>query len=256
MANQTLTGTLFTNNAPLTKVCIATPAYRSSYAGAYVESLFGLTSEAPKHRVALCFSTIDYADVVTARNYLISRFYFNRTDCSHLLFLDSDMGFEAKLIFDMLALKQDVVGAIYPRRTVDLRKLHAKGNQPFEQAYAQACDFIGTPVGTPSKEPFIEVSGLGAGVLLISRAAVAKMIEGCPDIVDTQRYKRYPFADKLAGFIMPFNKIDLGDRELSEDLSFCHRWRKACGGKIYGSTASPIKHVGENTVISKLADSW
>jgi len=93
-------------------------------------------------------------------------------------------------------------------------------------------------------------------VLLISRAAVAKMIEGCPEIVDTQRYKRYPFADKLAGFIMPFNQIDLGDRELSEDLSFCHRWRKACGGKIYGSTASPIKHVGENTVISKLADSW
>jgi hypothetical protein len=251
-----LSGSVLMQSLTPTKVCIATPAYRSNYAGAYVESLFALTGEAPKHRVALCFSSIDYADVVTARNYLISRFYFNRTDCTHLLFLDSDMGFEAKLIFDMLALKQDVVGAIYPSRSVNLRKLHAKGNQPFEQAYAQACNFIGSPVGTPSKEPFVEVSGLGAGVLLISRAAVTKMIQSCPEIVDTQRYKHYPFAEKLAGFIMPFNKIDLGDKELSEDLSFCHRWRKACGGKIFGSTTSLIKHVGENTVISKLADSW
>ena len=89
-----ITGSL--SAPPTIKINIATPSYGSTYSGAYVRTLYKVLSTGPKNRVSYSFSDIDYADVVTARNYLISNFYFNKPDCSHILFIDDDMGFESE----------------------------------------------------------------------------------------------------------------------------------------------------------------
>lgn len=254
----TASGTLTRRLAPPSgpKLNIATPAYGSRYAGAYVRSLYSLLMSSATTGVRFSFSDIDYADVVTARNYLITNFYFKKPDCSHLLFLDDDMGFDAGLIHAMIALGEPVVGAIYPRRAIDLKKLHSLGGLDFEKAYAQACSFIGEPGAHlhPKDLRFAKVQRCGTGILLISREAVRRMIEACPDIVDNLRFRKLSFGSKFEQFLTPFDKVKLDDAELSEDFSFCHRWTTECKGSIYASIGADIEHVGELTVKAKFSD--
>ena len=247
----TISGTLANQAGPSIrhKVNLATPAYKGEYTSAYVRSLYSLLSATPSAKTRFSFSEVDYSDIVTSRNYLISNFYFNKTDCSHILFIDSDMGFPHQLIGDMLALNEEVVGVSYPKRTLHPSRLHALNNLPFQKAYAQSCDFIGigkTP--HPTNPAFRRADGCGTGILLISRSCINAMIEKCPDIVDNKRFRQMPFAERFDSFITPFNKILLDDRELSEDLSFCQRWINHCDGKIYVNIAHEIEHVGSVTV--------
>ena len=263
---------------------IATPSYRSQFSAQYVHSLFGVVAKAASRKIHLTYSNFDGAEIVTARNYMISNFYYNKPHCTHLLFIDDDMGFDSRLIFSMIDLKQDVVGVIYPKRSVDLRKLHAAKDLPFEQAYAKAMDFIGIPravrarksisisaqvSGQPAAsapkvvqdklkvEPFMEVESCGTGIMLISRKAIDRMIQCCPDVVDTVRFKRHPFIAKdfKDKFLTPFNVIITGNRSMSEDISFCYRWTEKCGGKIYAAATSKILHVGQQIVEGRYSDS-
>jgi len=247
-----ITGSLASQ--PARKINIATPAYGATYSSVYVKSLFSLISSAPARQVAFSFSEIDYADVVTARNYLISNFYFNKTDCSHILFIDDDMGFEYQLIYEMLGLQQDYVGVIAPRRSIDLKKLHALGGEPFPQAVAKACHFIGSPKPAAGSGDFVEVNQCGTGILLLSRRCIATMIAKCPEIVDTQRFKKLPIGPKFTQFITPFDKIQLEHSELSEDLSFAHRWTQFCGGKIFANVSRPIQHMTAMALETRFAD--
>lgn len=235
---------------------IATPAYRGSYSSPYVRTLYQLLSSANTNGVSFSFSEIDYADIVTARNYLISNFYFNKPDKTHLLFIDDDMGFDPVLLYDMLALQYDVVGAIYPRRQIELTNVLKHADKPFDQAIALGTEFIGSPRNKGQKSNFIEVSQCGTGIMLISRECVRQMIQKCPEIVDHHRFKPMPFGDKFKQFLTPFNKIELDDRELSEDFSFCHRWVQKCGGTILASTSHQIQHVGQFTANTRYSHRW
>lgn len=230
------------------RVYFATPAYGATFCGEYVRSMFALLTTTMKVPTDYSFHYFDYADVVTARNYLISDFYFNHAKSTHLLFVDDDMGFEPALIGQMLDLNEDLVGTIYPKRKIDLRKLHASGGLPFEKALARASEFIGDE-RTPQqrKSGFINVKQCGTGIMLISRGCVERMVQTLPALVDTVAVKRMPFADRFEKFITPFDKIRTGDFELSEDFSFCRRWVMDCGGTIWAHPGAGVRHVGQMT---------
>lgn len=55
--------------------------------------------------------------------------------------------------------------------------------------------------------------------------------------------------------VTPFNKIELEDRELSEDLSFCYRWTKQCGGRLYANIHHPIAHMSSMELTTCYGDS-
>lgn len=232
------------------KVCvnIASPAYGGTFAAPYLHFFFSTLTQGSRHHTTFTFSTVDVADIVLARNYLLSKFYFHQPQCSHILFVDDDMGVEGDLLYEMLALEQDVVGILAPRRKLDLRQLHASPEKDFDKAYAQACSFIGKPIGPGPAPGFQEVKQCGTGFLLISRNAIHRMLEKCPEVLDGQRYRNSPLGKEFDEFLTPFNPITLPDRQLSEDLSFCHRWTELCGGRIYASTGSRITHVGKMNV--------
>lgn len=158
------------------------------------------------------------------------------------------MGFPHQLIGEMVALQEDVV-VVYPKRSIDLEKLQSLSAEPFSKAYAKACSFIGTPKEPHPRHPgFRKVEGCGTVILLISRECIARMLEYCPSILDSRRFQRLPFGAKFSSFLTPFNKIKLDDRELSEDLSFCHRWVKGCSGPVYANVSHPIEQVGVATI--------
>jgi hypothetical protein len=230
-------------------VDIATPTRNDVFCGEYVASLYRLMARSQSSGIKYSFSRISYADVEHARNYLVSNFYYNLTDCTHILFVDDDMGFQPELVERMVGLREDVVGAICHKRSLDLEKLHSLGSVPFEQALASSLDFIGKPNRKAErKDGFVTVDSCGAGILLISRTAITRMIETIPSIVKASKFP------KVKLFLHPFDKIRTDKEEFSEDISFCKRWTETCGGKIWASTASPIKHVGDITLEAKYDD--
>ena len=94
------------------------------------------------------------------------------------------------------------------------------------------------------KKGFIEVDGVGAGVLLIQRGAIEQMLKKLPNLSDKGAPKTSPLARNLDRLIRAFDPITTDAGRLSEDFSFCHRWRNECGGEIWASTDRKITHVG------------
>lgn len=232
---------------------VATPAYGGKYVSAYVRTLLPLMQNGAIPGLRISFSDIDYADIVTSRNYLLTTFYYHKPQCSHILFWDADMGFDPALLRDMLGLGQDVVGVIAPRRQMDLRRLHANGDKDFDQAYALGASFIGQPSSPPDANGFVEVKRCGTGILLISRAAIDRMVARCPEIVNRERAKGMPFRKDMTALLTAFDKLIVDGKELSEDFSFCHRWTEQCQGRIYAATRHRISHVGEMVIETSYA---
>ncbi len=231
----------------MTKITIATPAFGELFYSSYVRSLFRLTQALGQRKWQSTFASVSYSDIVESRNYLLT-YWYDKTDSTHLLFLDADMGYPAQLILDMVDLNKPVVGVIYPKRQIDLERiaqLSASGN-PSKRAIARAHDYIvrrerGT--ATQRKNGFITVDGCGTGIMLIARTAVDAMLAAMPDLSDTEGAKGTPLATGLDRMIRAFQPVRVGGKLLSEDFSFCHRWRQ-CKGEIWVNTTYEIEHVG------------
>jgi len=238
------------------KIFIATPAYQGQFSAPYVRSFYLLLSEGQRWGARFAFSEINYSDIVVSRNFLISNFYYNKPDCDFLLFVDADMGFPPALILEMITLGEDLCGVLYQRRQLNLETLQQGGDLEHRQAVAKACSFIGSAGAPHPRNPgFRETKSCGTGIMLISRRCVSTMIECCPEIVDHKRFHHMPFASKFKQFLTPFNKIELEDRELSEDLSFCYRWTKQCGGRLYANIHHPIAHMSSMELTTCYGDS-
>ena len=99
----------------MTKITISTPAYGEMFYAPYVRSLFQRTwssANGPRRLPAAPTRTSSKAAIFFTR-------WFDKTDASHLLFLDADMGFDPQLIVDMIAFDQPLTGAAYPKREID-----------------------------------------------------------------------------------------------------------------------------------------
>jgi hypothetical protein len=91
---------------------------------------------------------------------------------------------------------------------------------------------------------FLPASYIGAGVMLIKRTMVTEMLEKMPHLIDALPgvlAKATPLP--LTRLLRTFNCILREDCQLSEDVSFCERWRQ-CGGEIWANVNHKISHVG------------
>jgi hypothetical protein len=243
----------------MTKILIATPAYGETFYTPYVSSVIRLQRLMARNKWDSTFASIAYADIVESRNFLLTHWY-DKTDATHMLFIDADMGYDPKLIADMVGLRKPIVGVIAPRRQIDLNRLvdlAAKGEKP-ESAIARAHEFLVRPVSRTAKprivNGFMEVQGCGAGIMLIERGCVKTMLEKLPQLSDTKAKKTSPLARNLDRLIRAFEPVTVDGGRLSEDYSFCHRWRTNCGGEIWANISHQIIHVGLHRFAGRYQD--
>lgn len=177
-------------------------------------------------------STLSFPDIAELRSMVLTIWADTMPQSTHLLFIDSDMGFPPEMVLDMLLFDQPIVGCIYPQRKQPL-SWAGSGNG-------------GTQ--TERRGDFMKCEGVGFGCTLIKREVVTKMIEKFPELIDT-RLHLHPAGETLrqAGtnrLLRFFEKLDIADRGLvSEDLSFCIRWAQ-CGGEVWANIGRRISHVG------------
>jgi hypothetical protein len=230
-----------------TTIAICTPAYGEVFYTPYVESIIRLVRACERRRWQTLFGTVSHADIVEARNFLLT-YWFDKTEATHLLFVDADMGFDPQLIVEMIELDKPVVGAAYPKRSLDLKKVieAAASGAKAERAVVEGLEFVVRSPHDDAKQlkGFIPVEGCGAGILLIQRACIERMLEVIPQLSDAKAKRNSPLARTLDRLIRAFEIVHVDGARLSEDYSFCHRWRQDCDGEIWAASHHEVTHVG------------
>lgn len=173
------------------KLFVATPMYGGQCNGLYMKACLDLQGLCSQYGIQIRFSFLFNESLITrARNYLVDEFL--RSDCTHLLFIDSDILFEPQDVLALLALDKDVIGGPYPKKTINwaniARAVNNNGTiEPAELAKL-AGDYVFNPVpGTKQfkvTEP-LEVMEIGTGYMMVKREVFDKFKEKYPK----QNYK-------------------------------------------------------------------
>jgi hypothetical protein len=205
------------------KVFVAVPVY-GGLDPFFAQSLLRLATDPPCN-MALRMHIGDSL-VARARNSLTRDFL--ESDCSHLLFIDSDLIFGPEHVARILAHEEDVVGGMYPKKQEGAINWVVNGCRSAKQA---------RPDG------LLEVQYIGTGFLRVSRRVFEAMIDRWG--MDLR------YAPDHATHLMEYDFWSVGTYEypdgyrryLSEDWYFCQRWLDL-GGKVWADTKIVLKHVG------------
>ena len=238
---------------------VATPMYGGMNHGLYMKACLDLQGLCLQYGVQIKFSFLFNESLITrARNYLVDEF-IHRSECTHMLFLDSDISFNPQDVIALLALDKEVAGGPYPKKAIkwkSVKKAVEKKPDIDPQTLEKVTgDYVFNPVkGTAQfsvTEP-LEVLEIGTGFMMIRREVFEKMTEQYPTIrykpdhvgqanFDGSRYI-HAFFDTV---IDTKESITGGgsDRYLSEDYMFCQMWRKM-GGSIWLCPWMKTSHIG------------
>jgi hypothetical protein len=173
------------------------------------------------------------SNIAEIRNLFITLWYYKQAQASHLMMVDADMHFSPFMVWDMLNFDKPLTGALYSRRQFPISVVGKV--------------FHDNDTTENMVNGHLLVEAVGAGVLIIKRDLVKEMLDKMPEIVDKSgAHVLAPLLETydLPCLLRPFNEVITEDgTQLSEDLSFCHRWRK-CGGEVWANVKHPIGHVG------------
>lgn len=251
------------------KLFVATPMYGGMCAGMFCKSTNDLSALAMHYNIELKYYYLFNESLITrARNYCCDEFMRNE-DFTHLLFIDSDIGFEANDVISMLALSDhedpkneyDILCAPYPKKCIAWEKIKAATDQGHADEDPNTLEnFVGDYVFNPvpgTKEVKLdepaEVLEGGTGFMLIKREALQKFKDAYwedsdmspggfsykPDHVRTEHF------DGTREIMMYFQAlIDPESRRyLSEDYMFC-QWARKAGIKVWLAPWIKLSHVG------------
>lgn len=220
------------------KIFIATPTANGLMLSDYVVSLMAMTSDLHARGVATTYRTVDGPNVIVQRDILAHDFL--ASDCSHLLFVDSDMAFPADLAWRLLETAKQVIGTVYSRRGLDLDRLQTLlAGRTFDQALALAHDwnvhFLDNTITV--KDGLCRVEALGTGFLLIARSCFTDMVAR----LDVPFYQATHAPMRLRAY---FRELRNGGAVWSHDYAFCKRW-VAAGGEVWADASANLRHVGD-----------
>lgn len=250
------------------KLFIATPMYGGQCAGMFARSIADLSALCAQWGIPLQFYFLFNESLITrARNYCCDEFM--RSDATHLMFIDSDIGFDPRDVLALMALqtmspeKYDIIGGPYPKKCISWEKIkHAvdKGVADTDPNILERFvgDFVFNPKGNqasiPISEP-CEVLEIGTGFMCITKAAMQKFADSYPQYTYKPDHVRTEHFDGSREIMMFFQaETDpVSKRYLSEDYWFCQK-AQAIGLTTWLCPWMKMSHVGTYIFGGSLAD--
>jgi len=214
-------------------VFFATPCYGGMLTDQYFLSMFRVSQTFMQHGINFRITTLRNESLISrARNILTAMFL--ESDCTHLLFIDSDIEFQPEDVIRALAYDKPVMAAAYPKKTLPIQ-------------YAINFKFV-----NPEKKQVrvengaVEVLDASTGFFLVKRETIEKMLLAYPELHYKNDSNIDPKLNKHC-YALFDTMIDPEDnRYLSEDYTFCRRWQKL-GGEIWLDPNTKLNHVGSYT---------
>lgn len=214
------------------KVMVAIPAYTGTIHLATMRSLMtDLMALQARGDDWTVFDECGNALIADARAVIVANFL--SSDCDKLVFVDSDVSWEAGALLKLVDAPVDFVAGMYPQR-----------KDPITYC-VKYCD--NKELWADPKTGLLEVMGVPAGFMCLSRNMLASMVDQYPDsefYVETR-------PDKRAWAL--FADYRIGKHKMGEDYAFCRRWTDM-GGKIWVSPEIKMGHTGNKTFIGNYGD--
>lgn len=155
-----------------------------------------------------------------ARNFMVRQFL--ESDFSDMVFIDADVGFKPGTLCRLVEYPVDIVGACYPYR-------NESGAFPIRYIEER------TELVADHDTGLLEVAGLPAGCLRISRNVLEKMAAAHPELL----YKDMNGNDTVSFFEF----VRSNGQFFGEDWAFCNLAR-ADGHKVWCEVDNDMTHTG------------
>ncbi len=242
------------------KLFVATPMYGGQCTGQFCSSFVGLAGRVKDLGLHMQHYFVFNESLITrARSYCVDEFL--RSECTHLMFIDADIGFSADDVIIMLNMMDadspyDVLTAPYPKKQISWENIAnathkgaADGNPGNLENYVG--DYVlNLPEGVtsvPLDAPF-QVAGAGTGFMMIRRETFDRVQAATPDLSFTPDHKRDDQFDGSRPVHLFFDcQIDpVTRRYLSEDYFFCRNVR-AAGMQVWMTPHFTLTHTGTYT---------
>ena len=249
------------------KIFVATPMYGGQCGGQYTKSSVDLASLAAQYGMDVRFFYLFNESLITrARNYLVDEFL--RSDCTHLMFIDSDIGFDPNDVIALAVIASEgsdkhIVCGPYPKKCIAWEKIKRAVDKGFadknpENLERYVGDYVFNPkegTGSIALDEPVEVLEGGTGFMMIQRAALEKFQEAYPEYMYKPDHVRTEHFDGSREILMAFQaEVDpVSKRYLSEDYWFCQKsWE--IGVKTWLCPWMKLSHMGSFVFGGSLID--
>lgn len=246
---------------------VAAPMYGGNCAGIFTQSMIQLRQLCDQYGINLqTYFLFNESLITRARNYCVDEFM--RSGMTHLMFIDSDIGFNPNDVITLLALQgedspYDVIAGPYPKKCISWEKIvHAVNKGVADEDPRALQNYVGDYVFNLADnvtsfnlgEP-VSVLETGTGFMMIRRSTFEKYAEAYPQysyLPDHVRTENFDGTREIHAYfdciIDPETK-----RYLSEDYMFCQNVRKM-GGNVYLCPWMKLQHMGSYIFGGSLAD--
>ena len=224
----------------MNKLFLALPCYGGQMHATCTLSILDLDRICRERGIGIEYQMILNESLISrGRNFLVNEFM--KSNCTHLLFVDSDIQFNAQDIIKMIEADKDIIGGVYSKKELLWERIHQSANNGVDannlQYHTSGIVFIPLPDLNDKIHKLdnpLEVKYIGTGLMLINRNVFDKMKEAYPD-------RTYDYKGEL--HYCYFDCIIKDNSYLSEDYYFCDRWREL-GGKIFAAMWTKTTHYG------------
>jgi hypothetical protein len=242
-------------------IMVSTPVH-SEVSIHYTQALLEFQKNCFSNKIPVAFQLMKSSLVTQGRNLCVAGFL--DSECTHMLFIDSDIDFQFNSIMKMIKADKEVISIPYPLKTFNSEKIFSmmKEGKITEHTQIQK-NALMYPLKLPDpddiqmKNGIVEVTHVPTGSMLIKRSVFEKMIKAYPDLFIKQGSI---INGKLVDKPNMWNFFDTWfDKEthtyLGEDFAFCKRWSDI-GGKCYALASDYITHIGEYSYCGRLQDEF
>jgi hypothetical protein len=228
-------------------IYLAAPCYGGQLNIYFVKSILALQAACRERGIGLHIELMGGDALITRARSRLAAQFLAHPQATHLLFIDSDIGFLPMNVFRLLESGKEMVAAVCPLKQIDWEKARAAAKAEVPDLQAASIGYVVRFLPTADKSVQVEngfanVAYGGTGFLMIARGAVQRMTDAHPEL----RAKMGDMADALAPeAVMLFETMiepETG-QYLSEDYAFCRRWRDL-GGEIWADVEARLTHVG------------
>lgn len=250
------------------KLFVATPMYGGQCHGTYCRSIADLTAMCVKYGIEMKVYYLFNESLITrARNYCVDEFL--RSDATHLMFIDSDIGFNPNDVITLLALQDDeseydIIGGPYAKKCISWEKVKQAVDKGVADDNANELekyvgDYVFNPILQEGQTEIrldkpAQVLEIGTGFMMVRRSTFDKYKEAYPEYSYKPDHVRTANFDGKREIHAYFDCIidPVSKRYLSEDYMFCQNVIKM-GGKIWLCPWMELQHTGTYTFAGSLA---
>lgn len=215
------------------KVMLATPAYSGKLDIPYALSLAETVNLLAQHQIQVApMITASGSLLVAERNRIVQAFW--ESDSTHLLCIDSDLGWPAQAVLAMLESKKEFVAGVYPARGAE----HTFIFRPEKNSDGSLV----------AEKHLLKMQYIPAGFMLIARSVIEKMRDAHPDLYFEPKDKTVD--NPRAGYC--FFNTEVWEGEFwGEDFVFCRKAREA-GVEIWVDPLIQFNHAGTVGMLAQM----